>query len=255
MSEKNNMALSYGAIDDEDSSLKGGDSKYGNFGLNQNCYFTKFEFNPNGGANGTNMEVIDLEIKIGEKDFRKRIFDVDPTKPLYGTNGQLLSPDSPEYLDAFIKAKKQISAVVIHAVKALGVTQEQINTAFQIPVSSFKEWITKIISLLPADFKKRPVDVFLQYQWKIAEGQNKTYLEIPKNLKDGKFLCPAIEGTFKEVRDSKGLYYFDESINKVHLFVRTASYLASNKAIRQTTEDDILPTNINSTTTSSASPW
>lgn len=253
MSEKNNIALGYGAIDDEDASLKGG-GNYGKFGLNQNCFFTKFEFNPNAGANGASMDAVDFSIKIEEKEFMKRIFDVDSNRSIYGTNGQLLNPGDPGFDEAIGKAKKQVSAVVIHAVKSLGVTQDQINAAFVNPVNSFREWAIKLISLLPGDYTKRPVDVFLQYQWKISEGQNKTYLEIPKNLKDGKFLCPAIPGTFKEVRDSSGLYYCNEKDNLPHLFTRSSSYLSSNKAVRQTIEEETDSVNINNRT-SQASTW
>lgn len=253
MSEKNNIALGYGAIDDEDASLKGG-GNYGKFGLNQNCFFTKFEFNPNAGANGASMDAVDFSIKIEEKEFMKRIFDVDSNRSIYGTNGQLLNPGDPGFDEAIGKAKKQVSAVVIHAVKSLGVTQDQINAAFVNPVNSFREWAIKLISLLPGDYTKRPVDVFLQYQWKISEGQNKTYLEIPKNLKDGKFLCPAMPGTFEEVRNNSGLYYYNEKDKNPHLFVRSSSYLSSNKAIRQTIEEETNSTNINNVT-SQASTW
>lgn len=253
MSEKNNIALGYGAIDDEDTSLKG-DGNYGKFGLNQNCFFTKFEFNPNAGANGASMDAVDFSIKIEEKEFMKRIFDVDSNRSIYGTNGQLLNPGDPGFDEAVEKARKQVSAVVIHAVKSLGVTQNQINAAFVNPVNSFREWAIKLISLLPGDYTKRPVDVFLQYQWKISEGQNKTYLEIPKNLKDGKFLCPAIPGVFKEVRNTSGLYYYNEKDNLPHLFTRSSSYLSSNKAVRQTTEEETNSTNINNAT-SQASTW
>lgn len=253
MSEKNNIALGYGAIDDEDASLKGG-GNYGKFGLNQNCFFTKFEFNPNAGANGASMDAVDFSIKIEEKEFMKRIFDVDSNRSIYGTNGQLLNPGDPGFDEAVGKAKKQVSAVVIHAVKSLGVTQNQINAAFVNPVNSFREWAIKLISLLPGDYTKRPVDVFLQYQWKISEGQNKTYLEIPKNLKDGKFLCPAMPGTFKEVRNTSGLYYYSEKDKNPHLFTRSSSYLSSNKAVRQTIEEETDSKNINNET-SQASTW
>lgn len=254
MSEKNNIALGYGAIDDEDASLKGG-GNYGKFGLNQNCFFTKFEFNPNAGANGASMDAVDLSIKIGEKEYMKRIFDVDSNRSVYGTNGQLLNPGDPGFDEAIEKVKKQVSAVVIHAVKSLGVTQSKINAAFVNPVNSFREWAIKLLSLLPKDYTKRPVDVFLQYQWQISEGQNKTYLEIPKNLKDGKFLCPAIPGTFEEGRDDAlGLHYYNKENDTYHLFVRSNSYLSSNKAIRQTIEEKTNSTNLNNET-SQASTW
>lgn len=252
MSEKNNIALGYGAIDDEDASLKGGGGNYGKFGLNQNCFFTKFEFNPNAGANGASMDAVDLSIKIEEKDFMKRIFDVDSNRQVYGQNGQLLNPGDRGFDEAIEKVKKQVSAVVIHAVKSLGVTQNEINAAFVNPVNSFREWAIKLISLLPKDFTKRPVDVFLQYQWQISEGQNKTYLEIPKNLKDGKFLCPAMPGTFEEVRNASGLYYHNKKDDIYHLFTRSSSYLSSNKAIRQTIEEETK--NLNNET-SQASTW
>lgn len=254
MSEKNNIALGYGAIDDEDASLRGGGGNYGKFGLNQNCFFTKFEFNPNAGANGASMDAVDLSIQIGEKEFMKRIFDVDSNRQVYGPNGQLLNPGDRGFDEAIEKVKKQVSAVVIHAIKSLGVTQNEINAAFVNPVNSFREWAIKLIGLLPKDFTKRPVDVFLQYQWQISEGQNKTYLEIPKNLKDGKFLCPAMPGTFEEVRDATGLYYINRKDNTYHLFTRSSSYLSSNKAIRQTLEEGTNSTNLNNET-SQASTW
>ena len=229
----NENTTGYGVVNDEDSSFAGNGGNYGHFGLNQNCFFTEFCYNPNAGSNGAAGEAIDFTIKVGEKEYRRRIFDV--VGALYGANNTLVQPTESGYKELADKAKKQLSAVIVHALKSLGITQEVINSKFTTPVANFQDWATRLMSLVPSNLTSIPIDIFLHYQWKISEGQNKTYLEIPKNLKDGKFLCPAIKAVFKEVRDNQGLYYIDEN-NQNHLFERSASFLTSPKAVRQVVE-------------------
>ena len=109
--------------------------------------------------------------------------------------------------------------------------------AFAKPINSFADY-AKLVTLLMADgiTKGTLVDVFLQYQWTIKSGQTQTYLELPKNMKDGSFLTistPAI-GEWEEIRDKKeGLKYIDSVGGAEHRFKRDNNYLESNKAIQQ----------------------
>jgi hypothetical protein len=59
-----------------------------------------------------------------------------------------------------------------------------------------------------------------------------TFLQLPKNMKGGRFLSPLVEGEFEEVREDGALYYLNA--NKVrHPFERSENYMSSNKAIQQ----------------------
>ncbi len=129
----------------------------------------------------------------------------------------------------------QKMAVINHALKAVGVTQEAITKVLAGGATDFTDWCTKVLSLIPAGFQTKPVDAFLEYQWEIAEDQTRTYPELPKNMKGGAFLKPSIApvgGTWNEVRDDKGLHYVDGAGN-IHPFDRDSAYMESNKAVQQ----------------------
>ena len=122
--------------------------------------------------------------------------------------------------------------MITHTLKALGVTEEQIMAKFAVPANSFAEFANNLVSLLPADFKTRPIDVFLEYQWNIADEQDRTFLQFPKNMKGGGFLCPAQPGVWKEERIDGALSYVNQNGLK-HPFTRDKNYMESNKAIQQ----------------------
>lgn len=261
--------INFGAINDQDESLKGA-SDSGRFGLNQG-YITKLEFNPNAGADGSAGNAVDITFTVVDKEYRRRIFDV--TK-VFGKNGELTDTNSPEYIKAYNQSMLQAMAVIVHAVKATGVTQAQIDTALAQPKNSFEEWSKTIVSLVPQDYDKKPIDGFLEYQWNIKEGQNKTYLELPKNMKGGYFLALHVEPVGKWVeqkswveksKDGKevkkeGLRYVDDAGN-IHLFARSENYMESNKAIQQFEkgEDTLNPNNFSklpiSSSSSSETTW
>lgn len=223
----------WGVVNDEDKSLQVGE--YGHFGLNQRAFLTQFEFSDKAGKDGSDREAVLIAVTVGEKEYKTRIFDV--TDKVYYKN-KLIGPGEEGFEETVIRDRKQNSATVIHFLKSVGVTQAQIESVFTSPVSGFKEWATRLVSLLPSNFNKIPVDIFLQYQYTLREGQTQTYLELPRNLKDGKFIVPAENGNFKEVIDSVGLKYVSEN-NTVHTITKTAKFMESNKAKKQTGGEEV----------------
>ena len=99
-------------------------------------------------------------------------------------------------------------------------------------INSFKTLVEAYQSLLPSDYATKPLDVFLQYQWVIKGDNDKTYLELPKNMKDGYWICPAQVGNFTEKREDGLTYVNEQGIN--HPFERKAYFLESPKAYQQT---------------------
>ena len=234
--------ISFGSINDNDESLKSKETS--KFGLNQGN-ITKLEFNPNAGKDGSPSNAVDINFMTNNgKEFWTRIFDI--TKVFDKSGNQIEDETNPEFIKIYNRNIKQNMGVIIHAVKAVGVTQHNIDNALKIPTDNFVDWAKIVTSLVPDNFEKLPVDVFLEYQWNIPEGFEMTLLTLPKNMKGGKFLCPSVEpvGSWKEERKwkdengnvVKGLRYIDNNGN-IHPFMRNSDYMNSNKAIQQSSKN------------------
>lgn len=224
----------FGSFDDNDPSLQ--TVSGGKFGLNHG-FFSLIQFNPNGGAGGSAMNCVDIHVKVSDREFRRRIFDITGIILKDGNNE--IQPTDEKYPEIFAKNMKQITACVVHAIKAAGVKQEDIDKMFKIaPATSFVDWTERIISLLPANYTTIPIDVFLHWQNSIQSGQNTTYLELPKNMKSGRWLESAVKpvGTWSEQITADGLKYTDDAGNE-HPFQRSEFYMNSNNAKRITTGD------------------
>lgn len=221
----------FGKINDEDESLAG-KSQGGKFGLNTG-FFSVIELVTNAGKDKSPGIAVDVNVIIGEREYRRRLYDI--TGDLYGKGNVKLSKTDEGYNEVYEDAMKQLMGVIVHAVKAVGVTQQAIDTILANGANNYEDWSKKVLSLLPADYQKRPIDFFLEYQWNIADDQDKTYPELPKNMKGGRFLSPALKpvGKWKEVIDADGLYYVDDN-NIKHLFVRPSNFMDSNKGKQQT---------------------
>ena len=233
----------FGSVNDRGEEFKGKEGGNYNFGLNHGN-FTELSFNPNAGKDGTAGNAVDININVGGKEFKRRIYEV--TRVYDKDGNQILDTNSEEYIKKYNQEMRQAMATITHAVKATGVTQEQIDTAFKTPVTTFTDWVNIILSLIPVNYKERELDVFLEYQWKISDGQDKTYLQLPKNMKGGYWLTGAVKpiGDWKEQRQwvetdengvqksIKGLRYVDEMSN-VHPFTRSQNFMESPKANQQ----------------------
>lgn len=228
----------FGNVNDEDESLKG-KSGGGKFGLNVGT-ISKLEFTDTAGKDNGPGNAVDIWFKVGERDYRRRLYET--TGELYGKKNVKVGPEDEGYADLYKEDMTQKMAVINHAVKAVGVTGEQLAKALATPATSFTDWCQKVLSLVPADFATKPVDGFLEYQWEIAEDQDRTYPELPKNMKGGAFLKPSVKavGQWKEEltwtnSDNEtvtGLRYVDDAGN-VHPFDRNQNYMDSPKGTPQ----------------------
>lgn len=224
--------IAYGSVSDTDDSLKG--KTFASFGLNQGCKITTFELNPHAGQSETEeVNALMLTIVCQGKEYNTRWFE--PAGELYGKGNTKLKEGEDGYYEAFNAASSQLQGSFVHALKSLGVSEASIQGLFTTtPATSFTDYATRMLSLLPANFKERPVDVFLEYQWNISEGQDRTYLQIPKNMKGGRFLCPSQEGSWTATYLEDGSLVYKSKEGKEHPFTRSADYMSSNKAIQQT---------------------
>lgn len=230
--------VAFGSVNDNDEALKGR-MPSGNFGLNQGS-ISKLEINENAGEAGAAALAVDIHAMIGDREQRGRIYDV--TRVYDNKNNILTDETSPEYIKSYNETMMQNMGVIIHAVKSLGVTQQQLDTALATPAADFKAWAQTVVGLVPPNYQSQPVDIFLEYQWNIPEGQTRTFLQLPKNMKGGRFFSPSIVpvGSWEEQREwtekdesgneitHSGLRYVDKAGN-IHPFTRSQLYMESPK--------------------------
>ena len=197
----------------------------GKFGLNTGAFVTKFEFNANAGKDGAAGDAIDLTVQVGEREYRHRFFPI--TKVFAKEGGEITDVSSEEYKEAFKKEVDQFNAVISDVVKCF-VSQEDLKTALATPIPTFKDFaniVTRLVQSTP-NWQKRPVDVFLQYQWAPTGDNDKTYLELPKNVKHGAFIVASQGEGFKEEKTATSLKYVKEDGTE-HPFKRGEWFLES----------------------------
>lgn len=188
---------------------------------------SKFEFNPNGGAEGAEQDCVDIVVSISGRDMNARTF---PVTRAYDNNVEITDPRHPE----FQKALKVMNANIIHILKTF-VTDEAIRTALSTPITSFEQFIRTCTALLPNGYQEVPLDTFLQYEWQIREDNDRTWLRLPKNIKHGHWLCkhvPPVNGDWTEKITGGRLTYVDGSNNE-HPFIRGKWFTESAFARKQ----------------------
>ena len=200
-------------------------------GLNSGATITKFEYNALGGAGGAEQDCIDVTIKVKERDFRTRYY---PVVKVYGKNneGELTDKTSAEYKKQHALLVKDLNGMLTQVVKCF-VPVEDLKAALATPINSFKDYavlLERLIKTVPG-WDTKPVDVFLQYQWKISEGQTTTFLEIPKKIgTHGEFLCASKGEGFVKNHTGSLKYVNAEGIE--HPFKRSAWFMDSPFANR-----------------------
>ena len=195
----------------------------GKFGLNTGAFITKFEYNANAGKDGAAADAIDFSVQVGEREYRHRLF---PVTKVYKDNNELTDTSSEEYKGAFEKEMQLFNAYVSDIVKVF-VPVEDLKVALATPISSFKDYaqiVTGLVQRTP-NWNKKPVDVFLQYQYTPSGDNQRTFLELPKNVKHGSMIT-ASEGPVTEVRTDSSLSYDKEDGTK-HPFKRGQWFLES----------------------------
>ena len=197
----------------------------GKFGLNTGAFITKFEFNPNAGKDGAAGDAIDLTVQVGEREYRHRFFPI--TKVFAKEGGEITDVSSDAYKEALKKELDQFNAVIADVV-ACFIPREDLKAALATPIPTFKDYaniVTRLVQSTP-NWQKKPVDVFLQYQWAPTGDNDKTYLELPKNVKHGSFIVASEGVGFKEVKTPTSLKYVKEDGTE-HTFKRGEWFLES----------------------------
>jgi hypothetical protein len=225
-------AMTYGYEDDNQEIAPGLQ-----FGLNAGAgYLTKFEFNPNGGKEGAVQDSLDIVFTINGKDISYRQF---PIVKAFADGAEVTDPNHPKMKEAF----RDFNSIITHILHIF-VEKEAIKTAMQVPIKNFKHYCELAANVLPKDYAQIKLDIFAQWQWQITGDNEKTYLRLPKNMKQGKWACKAVEpvGEWKEKvnmgNTAKCLTYVDDEGN-VHPFVRTKWFMESNFAKQQQEEATI----------------
>jgi len=214
------------------------------FGLNAGAAkMVKFDYITHGGKDEAEQEAVDIIFNINgvEKSYRK--FPV--TKAYYkeeGTTEQKETTD-PNH-EAFKKEVTQLNAVLTHIMTCFVEKSVLKQTLQDNPPTGFKSFIEILKNSLPEDFSNVTLDIFMQYQWQITGTNNKTYLELPKNMKHGPWVCKEVDpvGAWKEMKVEKvennevALYYVNE--NNRHPFTKNGWFMSSNFAKQQKEEDE-----------------
>lgn len=215
------------------------------FGLNAGVTFLKdFKYIPNGGKEGAEQDALEIifEINGTEKSYRK--FPV--TKAFVkGKKGEPQEETTDPKHKAFVEAVDELNSSIVHILRAF-VDNMTIESALSKRVASFKDFCNITAGLLPKNYSEIPLDIFLQYQWQITQGKEKTYLDIPSKVKQGKWLCKALPGQWKEVKvpnpqekTREALVYVIEGTDQKHPFVRNGWFMLSNYANQQYDENAV----------------
>lgn len=222
------------AVSATDKSLQSKTS--GVFGLNANANVSMFAYEEGMSKDDNPFKALKINYQVADREYMNTFFLNESVMVGNGDDRKTLNPGDEGYDDAFYTQYVQVVAVAKHTLGALGVTEDTINKALTgFDASQLLEGIKVLASLVPANFKTIPVDLFLEYQWNIGQDQEMTFLTAPKNMKGGEFVCAAMKpvGTWTEVRDEEeGLHYVDASGNK-HLFTRNKAYMSEKKSYQQ----------------------
>jgi hypothetical protein len=208
----------------------------GNFG---NTFLTKFEYTLNGGKGGGAMEAVDIEFTIGGTPKSYRRFPITSAKD-YSTKPatDITDPRHPK----FIEEQKALSAVITQILKCFR-TEADITAGFARPIANFREFIEITRSMLPPNFFEVKLDIFLQWQSKISNENDRTYLEIPQKINQGKFVVASVPpqgGEWIEDRTATHLRYKDAAGN-AHPFERGKWWMESSGCATQQTENTGAP--------------
>ncbi len=217
----------------------------GNFGQ---TFMTKFEFTDKGGKKDettgepTAGEALDIIFNINGTDRSYRMFPV--TKAFDKDNNEITDPTAEE----FKLAQKEFNQINVQIMKCF-VDENDIRAALAVKIDSFKQYCGILMGLLPKDYAKKPLDIFMQWQWAIRGEAKGTYLEIPKKVKYGKFICAAVKptsGNWYENKTTKELSYIDATEQQIKdnpslittgtkhpYFSRGEWYMESNFATQQ----------------------
>lgn len=226
----------YGFQNSEEVSQNG--STGGKFGLNSGALVTKFEFNPNGGKDSTPQDCLDFTVQIGEKEFRQRFF---PFTKTFKGGAEITDPTNEDFKSGLALYLAALTDIVV-----CFVPETTLKTALAQPIADFKGYAETLVRLVKSNpqWDKTKVDVFLQYSWSIKNSNDKTYLELPNNVKHGSYIVPTQGVGFKLV-DGESIKYVNEA-GALHPIKRSTWFAESAFANQQVTETSSTASSMNS---------
>lgn len=154
----------------------------------------------------------------------------------YDDNGNEVTDPAHEAME---KERNNLVGSIYHMLKPyFGDRIQQVAQSFNQPVAGLKGVMDIFMKYVTQDYKNIPVHLFLQYSWNIKGDNNKSYLEIPKNLKHGHFVSAALPGEWKqkvlpEEKEGKYLIYENEK-GEIHPIYKNKWFMESNFAKEQT---------------------
>lgn len=168
----------------------------------------------------------------------KRYYEITKTSR---DNVEITDPQNPALKEDI---KKQ-NACIMHIVSKF-VPKDTLKAMPR--VNSYIQYIDTLVSMLNqhgGDWKNVSCDLFSHYQWSIGKDTNRTWPEIPRNMKQGAWLCRHVDpvGQWHEIRredasdNQDGLLYVDDEGNQ-HPLKRSGWFLRSAFAKQQVKEED-----------------
>lgn len=200
-----------------------GSGNYGILGKNEGATLDEFDF-----TEGEYGPSITVTFKVGDGVYKRFI---NPVTKVFAKAGGEIDSNHPEYANNKKAAEDRIILFLNQVAEAVSSadTVRQALTSQQIPdmVTYFK--VMERLVKSQSNWKEKPLDLFLQYQYTPRAGKTRTYLEIPKpdNLKNGNLIyVTAAQGPgYNEVKDNRGLRYIN-SEGKEHPIKRTTYWLS-----------------------------
>lgn len=212
----------------QESAEVGPGKEGGKFGLNVGIV-TKFEYNPLSGAGKTAGDAIDITVQVGEKEFMKRFFPVGKVYAKKG-GGELTDVTSDAYKAAYKEAMDLFNATLTDIVLVF-VEKADLMAALAHPIADFKAYaslLQRLVQSSPAFIAKAPVDIFLEYQSKPSGENTRTFLQLPKDVKHGQWICKHQGPGFVEDKSTTHVRY---NLGEVaHPFKRGEWYMQSTFA-------------------------
>lgn len=225
MSDQNNMGYG-GYVDD---TVNNSNLSFG--GIFNNTYMTKFGYIDTGGKGGAQQEALDIVFNINGTDKSYRMFPI--TKAYLKGGGETTDRNSPEFQEEMKNFKQR----VVHILKCF-IPETDIQVALNRPMGGFKEYCQVAAGLLPANFDKIALDIFMEWEYSIKKDNKQTYLQIPTKMRNGAFIHKAVPAVGKwHKHDDDGLSYRDDA-NNLHPFQRNSYYMTHNNAIQQKEADE-----------------
>ena len=227
------MDFNFKSINDVQASNSNAGGNYGRFGMNT-AKLEKFEY-----VNANESEALQLTFKVGDAEYNHRIF---PAKVF----NQTLSPGTEEYITALGRAQEQMQVAVSQVVEAIVNKDLIVNALGAAKPTTFKGYIEVMERLVKntANWNTKELDLFLNWQRAPGANQNKTFLEVPRqlilNFRNSIFVTAKQPGTWTESREGDKLVYKNES-GVIHPIQRDAWFMKQNYAKRIDLEKDNAP--------------